>query len=92
LKTETQIWPETLAQKSPLAIQIAKKGFYTLEEMDYPRKEIDYPRQFDLMNEALAPDFPAPAYHKGQFTSVKLSDYLGKSIVLCYYPVDFTFV
>ena len=25
-----------------------------------------------------APDFAAPAYHQGQFTSVKLSDHLGK--------------
>ena len=39
-----------------------------------------------------APDFVAPAYHKGEFTTVKLSDYLGKWIVLCFYPGDFTFV
>lgn len=39
-----------------------------------------------------APDFMAPAYYKGEFTSVKLSDYLGKWIVLCFYPGDFTFV
>jgi peroxiredoxin (alkyl hydroperoxide reductase subunit C) len=39
-----------------------------------------------------APDFAAPAYHKGAFTSVKLSDYLGKWVVLCCYPGDFTFV
>ena len=39
-----------------------------------------------------APDFTAPAYHKGKFISVKLSDYLGKWVVLCFYPGDFTFV
>jgi len=39
-----------------------------------------------------APDFTAPAYHKGKFTSMKLSDHLGKWIVLCFYPGDFTFV
>jgi len=39
-----------------------------------------------------APDFEAPAYYKGGFTSVKLSDYLGKWVVLCFYPGDFTFV
>jgi hypothetical protein len=39
-----------------------------------------------------APDFEAPAYHKGEFTSVKLSDFLGKWVVLCFYPGDFTFV
>ena len=39
-----------------------------------------------------APDFAAPAYHKGKFTSVKLSEHLGKWVVLCFYPGDFTFV
>ncbi|NOY23891.1 MAG: redoxin domain-containing protein [Acidobacteria bacterium] len=39
-----------------------------------------------------APDFEAPAYLKGGFTSVKLSDYLGKWVLLCFYPGDFTFV
>ena len=39
-----------------------------------------------------APDFVSPAYHKGEFTSVKLSEYMGKWIVLCLYPGDFTFV
>ena len=39
-----------------------------------------------------APDFTAPAYHKGDFINVKLSDYLGKWVVLCFYPPDFTFV
>ncbi len=39
-----------------------------------------------------APDFEAPGYHKGEFVSVKLSDYLGSWVVLCFYPGDFTFV
>lgn len=39
-----------------------------------------------------APDFTAPAYHKGKFLSIKLSDYAGKWVVLCFYPGDFTFV
>ncbi len=39
-----------------------------------------------------APDFEAPAYYKGTFTNVKLSDYMGKWILLCFYPGDFTFV
>ncbi len=39
-----------------------------------------------------APDFVAPVYHKGKFTSTKLSDHLGKWVVLCFYPGDFTFV
>jgi peroxiredoxin (alkyl hydroperoxide reductase subunit C) len=41
---------------------------------------------------AKAPDFTAPAFLKGKFVQVKLSDYLGKWVVLCFYPGDFTFV
>jgi peroxiredoxin (alkyl hydroperoxide reductase subunit C) len=39
-----------------------------------------------------APDFTAPAYRKGGFTSLKLSDFAGKWVMLCFYPGDFTFV
>jgi peroxiredoxin (alkyl hydroperoxide reductase subunit C) len=39
-----------------------------------------------------APDFAAPAYQQGKFVSVKLSEYLGKWVLLCFYPGDFTFV
>ncbi len=41
---------------------------------------------------AKAPDFQAPAYYKGKFTTVKLSDSLGHWVMLCFYPGDFTFV
>lgn len=38
-------------------------------------------------------DFEATAYIANQgFKPVKLSDYKGKWIVLCFYPGDFTFV
>jgi len=38
-------------------------------------------------------DFEAGAFIKGVgFKPVKLSDYKGKWIVLCFYPGDFTFV
>jgi hypothetical protein len=39
-----------------------------------------------------APDFVAPAYYKGKFVNIKLSEYLGKWVILCFYPGDFTFV
>lgn len=39
-----------------------------------------------------APDFTAPGYHRGKFVNVKLSEYFGKWILLCFYPGDFTFV
>jgi len=39
-----------------------------------------------------APDFELNAFHGGGFKNVKLSDYKGKWIVVCFYPGDFTFV
>ena len=39
-----------------------------------------------------APDFTAPGYHKGKFINIQLSEYLGKWVLLCFYPGDFTFV
>lgn len=47
LETEAMAWAVELACKSPVAVQIAKKAFYSSEDMDYFR-------QFDLMNEAFA--------------------------------------
>lgn len=53
-----------------------------------PKKEIT----MTAMVGQKAPDFEAPTYYKGEFTSVKLSDYLGKWVLVCFYPGDFTFV
>lgn len=39
-----------------------------------------------------APDFELSAFFNGGFKNVKLSDYKGKWIVVCFYPGDFTFV
>jgi len=40
-----------------------------------------------------APDFEAPSYVGGEgFKNVRLSDYQGQWVVLCFYPGDFTFV
>lgn len=39
-----------------------------------------------------APDFEAAAFHKGGFKNIKLSDFRGKWVFLCFYPGDFTFV
>lgn len=47
LDAEALAWAETLAQKSPIAVQIAKQAYYASEDMDYFR-------QFELMNEAFA--------------------------------------
>jgi hypothetical protein len=39
-----------------------------------------------------APDFEANALVQEGFKPLKLSDYKGQWIVLCFYPGDFTFV
>jgi hypothetical protein len=39
-----------------------------------------------------APNFEASAYVDGGFKNIKLSDYKGQWVVVCFYPGDFTFV
>ena len=39
-----------------------------------------------------APDFEASAHVDGGFENIKLSDYKGQWVTLCFYPGDFTFV
>ncbi|KAJ7898640.1 2-cysteine peroxiredoxin [Mycena olivaceomarginata] len=39
-----------------------------------------------------APGFKAPTVVDGTFEDISLSDYLGKWVVLLFYPMDFTFV
>lgn len=47
LDREARSWAATLAQKSPLALQIAKKAFYAAADLDYYKA-------FEYMNEAFA--------------------------------------
>lgn len=47
LENEGLAWAENLATKSPVALQIAKQGFYASSDMTYTQ-------QFDYMNEAFA--------------------------------------
>ncbi len=41
---------------------------------------------------ASAPDFEANAFIKGEFKNIKLSEFKGKWVLVCFYPGDFTFV
>ena len=54
-----------------------------------PKKEA---KGMTIMVGRKAPAFTAPAYHKGSFSPVSLSSFLGKWVVVCFYPGDFTFV
>jgi len=47
LETFTRNWAATLARKSPVALQIAKKAFYAAADLDYYKA-------FEYMNEAFA--------------------------------------
>lgn len=49
-------------------------------------------RGMSIMVGRKAPNFTAPAYYNGNFTTVSLSDFVGKWVLLCFYPGDFTFV
>ncbi len=63
---------------------------------DSPKEEGPAPKEVPAMQAQVgkeAPDFEATAFIEGKgFQPVKLSDYKGKWIVLCFYPGDFTFV
>ena len=63
----------------------------TAPSTESPQPQKETPRMTARVGQK-APDFEAPAYYKGSFTNVKLSNYLGKWVLLCFYPGDFTFV
>lgn len=78
--------PEGCAR--PIGKVAGKKEPETLNEVT--RKEVEVMEIAKVGKKA--PDFEAPAYFKGKFDVVKLSDYAGKWVLLCFYPGDFTFV
>ncbi len=49
-------------------------------------------RPFSVRVTQKAPDFAGTAVVDGQFKDISLKDYLGKYLVLFFYPLDFTFV
>ena len=57
-------------------------------EQERPRKETAVTARVGQK----APDFTAPAYCRGSFTSIQLSSFTGKWVLICFYPGDFTFV
>jgi peroxiredoxin (alkyl hydroperoxide reductase subunit C) len=68
----------------PVGEEVKEQGI-EIEEKDTEVKKM-------VMVGKKAPDFVAPGYFNGEFINVKLSDYLGKWVLLCFYPGDFTFV
>ncbi len=72
----------------PTGGPVGEKPMKKEDEKKTPEKEVRSMIQVGKK----APDFTAPGYHKGKFVNIKLSEYLGKWVLLCFYPGDFTFV
>ena len=69
----------------------AKGPIMTTAEPEQVQSEKEIKMEFARVGRK-APDFEASAFVDGGFKNIKLSDYFGKWIVLCFYPGDFTFV
>jgi len=70
------------AMVKPIEAMVAQANQPETKEVDKMLAKVGKP----------APDFEANAFINGTFSNVKLSDYKGKWISLCFYPGDFTFV
>ena len=72
------------------------KGPIGVSETDdsVPSQEESKQEEYEMLARVgkAAPDFEATAYMDGAFKTVKLSDYKGRWVALCFYPGDFTFV
>jgi peroxiredoxin (alkyl hydroperoxide reductase subunit C) len=84
-----------MAQKKPGCVAAAAGpiGASAAPEASPSNPAPEVPRMIAHVGQP-APDFEATAYipEKNDFAPVKLSDYKGKWITLCFYPGDFTFV
>ena len=56
-----------------------------------PKTEKEVPEMIARVGKE-APDFETNAFVDGGYKNVKLSDYRGQWVALCFYPGDFTFV
>ena len=79
--------PEGCAKPSPGPIITKEPKPATTQEI--PTKEVTMER---ARVGKPAPDFELTAFIDDGFKNVRLSDYKGKWIVVCFYPGDFTFV
>lgn len=83
-----------MAEQSESCVQPAK-GPVLVEETMAPegdgRERKEKPKMIARVGKP-APDFELIAFVNGGFKNIRLSDYKGKWIILCFYPGDFTFV
>lgn len=62
------------------------------EEQAQPNARVKEVQMATMRVGQAAPDFELNSHRDGGFRSVKLLDYRGKWVVLCFYPGDFTLV
>jgi hypothetical protein len=74
------------AAKGPIAPRPSTEDDHVRERVDQEKHEMG------VRVGQTAPDFEATAYVRGEFNNVKLSDFKGQWVALCFYPADFTFV
>jgi hypothetical protein len=83
-----------MAEPKDQCVQAAK-GPISLEAEESPPTETQKQKEVRKVTAQVgkpAPDFEASAFAEGGFKNIKLSDYKGQWVVLCFYPGDFTFV
>ena len=72
--------------RGPIALQEAKASSPT--QIRHAKEELKMTAKVGKP----APDFEASAFIDGGFKNIRLSDYKGQWVVVCFYPGDFTFV
>ena len=78
---------ESVGCARPLGAAVGEKTIETSQTVVEKEKKLMIARVGQK-----APDFQAPTYHMGKFGTIKLSESLGKWVLVCFYPGDFTFV
>jgi peroxiredoxin (alkyl hydroperoxide reductase subunit C) len=85
-----------MSEEAMSCVQTARGPLVSSESPTPAEGEPQTPTEEVQMSQARvgneAPDFEASAYVNGGFKNVKLSDYAGQWVVICFYPGDFTFV
>jgi hypothetical protein len=81
-----------VAKKHEGCVAAARGPIGTHEPTDEPETPRKENQKMSVSVGTKAPDFEATAYVKGEFQVIKLSDFAGQWVTLCFYPGDFTFV
>jgi Zn/Cd-binding protein ZinT len=81
-----------MAEVKDQCVQAAKGPILPEAETSTPAETYKEVKRVTAQVGKPAPDFEAGAFIDGGFKNIKLSDYKGQWVVVCFYPGDFTFV